>query len=152
MWQSINNGNWKSVESTVRRIAGNEGDLEVWTGGLGVLNLSGRDIYLARDKKNNSKLLIPAPKLLFKLVHNPAKNEALVFVTANDPYLSEKIVPKDYQICEEYTPCRSMFAQFVHRYEGFTYCCLYEDFMRNTMVRDLDIPVDLKNVNPLTLH
>ncbi len=39
-WQGINNGNWKDVEHTVRKLADKTGlDLEVWTGTLGVLEL-----------------------------------------------------------------------------------------------------------------
>lgn len=150
MWQSINNGNWRSVESTVRRIAENQGDLDIWTGGLGVLKLSGKKIFLAKDRKNEKKRLVPVPKLLFKLVYNPEKNQALVFITVNNPYLEEtKTLPAEYKVCEEYRDCKDRFKQFEQRYEGYTYCCEYKDFERDSLV---NLPVDIKNAKPLTLY
>ena len=153
MWQSINNGNWKSVESTVRRLASLGGDLDVWTGGIDTLRLEGRQIHLARDKKNNSKWLVPVPKLLFKLVQNRGKNEALAFVTANNPYLDDgKSLPNDYKICKEYAVCGEKFPNFKKAFEGYTYCCRHEDFFKSNKVRALKLPVDLGNAKPMTLH
>lgn len=145
MWQSINNGNWRSVETTVRRTAGIRGDLDTWTGGLGVLQLDGRDIYLAGNG------LVPAPRLLFKLVRTGDGKEGLVFVTANDPYYADEAkVPR---LCEEvHKECWERFAGFKKSFEGYTYCCRWEDFLRNEEVRRLGIPVETGKLRPLTLH
>ena len=149
MWQSINNGNWKSVEFIVRRVAHAEGDLDVWTGGLGILKLSGKSIYLSKDSKNSSKFIIPVPKLLYKIVYNEKTNEALVFITANNPYIAGEAVPRDYRICKEYQVCSDKFEQFNKKNEGYTYCCLYRDFITHPDVQD--IFVHLKKAKPLKL-
>jgi hypothetical protein len=151
MWQSINNANWKSVESMIRRTAAVEGNLDVWTGGIGILRLADREIFLGRDKNDPKRLLIPAPQLLFKLVHNPLKNTALTFVTVNDPYATDPL-PEVYKICHEHKICNDNFPQFKQFYEGYTYCCLYEDFMNSSTVKNLMLPVNFINVKPLNFR
>lgn len=146
MWSSINNGNWKSVESTVRRTANSIGDLEVWTGGIGTLRLSNKEIFLARDSKNSSRWLMPAPLLLFKLVLNEKRNQCLTFVTNNNPYLVTSV-----KICKEYEQCRKKFPQFVKILEGYTYCCQCQDFLKNEEVRKLRLPVSFRNGSALPL-
>ncbi|OXU27162.1 hypothetical protein TSAR_016206 [Trichomalopsis sarcophagae] len=152
MWQSVNNGNWKSVESTVRRTASVIGDLEVYTGGLGILQLSGKEIYLSHDRHDSSKLLVPVPKLLFKLAYSPTLHQALVFVTVNNPYLTDSdIRSNDLRICrQEHQSCRS--TQFDKTNEGFTYCCLHEDFVSSDAAKLLNLPLTLRNVAPLRLY
>ncbi|XP_016836828.1 uncharacterized protein LOC100123953 [Nasonia vitripennis] len=152
MWQSVNNGNWKSVESMVRRTASVIGDLEVYTGGLGILQLSGKEIYLSHDRHDSLKLLVPVPKLLFKLAYSPTLHQALVFVTVNNPYLTDSdIRSNDLRICrQEHQSCRS--TQFDKTNEGFTYCCLHEDFVSSDAANLLTLPLTLRNVAPLRLY
>ncbi|XP_058795439.1 uncharacterized protein LOC131666619 [Phymastichus coffea] len=149
MWQSINNGNWRVVEATVRRIAGIVGEMEVWTGGLGVLRLSDREIYLATDRRNDNRRLVPAPKLLFKLAYDAKSNEALVFVTVNNPYADDASLAREYKTCGAYRQCDDKFAQFRQRREGYTYCCTYDEFVKSWP--DL-LPLNISNAKPLTLH
>uniref|UniRef100_A0ABD2XA79 Laminin N-terminal domain-containing protein n=1 Tax=Trichogramma kaykai TaxID=54128 RepID=A0ABD2XA79_9HYME len=152
MWQSINNGNWKSVESLVRRHASESGsDLDVWIGGLGVLQLSGRRVYLARDKRDDSKQLVPVPKLLYKLVHDRPRNEALVFVTVNNPYLEGAVVPSEYRLCREHQPCRDRYPHLDKFYEGYTYCCRPDDFLASPELKNVKLPIELKNAKIMTL-
>lgn len=151
MWQTINNGNWKILENLVRRMAGSIGDLDVWTGGLDVLELSGKPIYLAEDK-NTKKSVLPSPKLLFKLVYSNSTGQGLVFVTANNPFLEDEDVD-DYVICKntEYDVCRTKHPKFEDSNKGYTYCCLYKDFMKNPLVSKIGLPEDLRIVEPLTI-
>ena len=148
MWQSINNGNWKIVENAVRRTAGSLGDLEVWTGGLDVLKLSGREIFLAVDQKTNKRVM-PTPNLLFKLVYSKPNHEAIVFITINNPYIKSSELDETNLICKnEFDRCKNN-AKFKDLVKGYTYCCLYEDFIKHPLVSKIGIPNHFKNLKPL---
>ncbi|KAJ8664870.1 hypothetical protein QAD02_006532 [Eretmocerus hayati] len=150
MWQSVNNGNWKSVESIVRRTASRSStDLDVWTGGLGILEYDSKPIYLSQNRKNSSQKLVPVPKLLFKLVMDLTSKRGLVFVTANDPHIVEgQPLPGDYRMCpmKELQVCEeNRFKQLKQSFEGRTYCCSVDDFLAHEAVRRIGIPLDFKD-------
>lgn len=161
MWKSINGGNWGRMEDEVRRLAARkQSNLQVWTGGLGVLQLSNVDIYLAQQKVEtvgptgrreiSYRPAIPAPKLLWKLVICHATNEAIAFLVANNPYVANWAeIQADYMICPEYTPCRASSADFSSIERGVLYCCLYRDFIDSMARHHVDLPVYMDNPGPL---
>lgn len=101
-WQSINNGNWKSLESSLRRfvIAKNR-RLHLYTGTLGVLRLPNEqgdmtEIFLDSTGK------IPVPKFFYKVVIDPLAQKGVVFVSVNNPYVSvDDINSSEYELCND---------------------------------------------------
>jgi len=102
-WQSVNNGNWRALESAVRNLAASRVlTLTTYTGGFDVLKLPnshGKDIpiYLTIDDKNNS--LIPVPKYYWKVVHDPLSKTATAFVAFNNPHMN--VVKAEDIFCED---------------------------------------------------
>ena len=125
------------MEEEVRRQAGLKGDLSVYAGGLGVLELEGRPIYLGRRRREP---VLPVPKLLFKLVHSPKHNQALVYLAANNPYLGDEQLG-EYVVCKEYVRCRQLEPRYHNKDKGFLYCCLYRDFIESPAGKELGLPV-----------
>lgn len=125
VWQSINNGNWKLVGEVIRKLAADTlTDLQVWAGGIDILRLSKKKIYLARDALNRA--IVQVPKVLFKCVYDRKRNRGLVFLTVNDPHVAE--VNADYLICEKDPRCELMYQQFSKTKDGYTYCCSLASF------------------------
>ena len=122
-WQVINNGNWRAVEDAVRERAGRAGGgLEVVTGALGVLELVGRELYLAGDN-------IPVPKWVWKAVRDPSTGHSIVLLTSNNPQLvrytrSQAVCP---DCCEETGWARALQHRLNHS-RGLTVCCEAEQF------------------------
>ncbi|XP_058818552.1 uncharacterized protein LOC131681646 [Topomyia yanbarensis] len=78
MWNTINNGNWRQVEETVRDFASrNNLALDVFTGTSDVLALNSVPITLDANG-------IPVPRWLWKIIKNG--NEAIAFVVSNNPF------------------------------------------------------------------
>ena len=146
MWQSINAypGYWFLVEEKVRRIALETGhNIDIWAGGIGVLELEGKPFYLNPAMKignphNKNKVQkkgvdkIPVPKVLFKIAVDKQTKKALVFLVVNDPKASEKTVtdPKNgYIVCETYNVCRQKLLKNNNKIQhGYLYCCKLSDF------------------------
>ncbi|XP_034935246.1 uncharacterized protein [Chelonus insularis] len=134
MWQSINNGNWKKIEISIRNYASHKKcNLEVWAGTLEVLQLE--DTYGNPQKinlfhQNHEDQTIPVPKILFKVVYDKISRAGIVFLTANNPYL-EKFLENDYIICENV--CEKInYIALDKRYDrGYSYCCSINDFRRS---------------------
>lgn len=134
MWDSVNNGNWKIMEEAVRGLTVTKGDLGIWVGGFGVLQLNGRDIYLALNKAKQPAL--PVPKVIFKMVYSLRHNQMMVFLAANNPYVVDGDLA-EYVVCRPYTKCQEMENRFNNKENGFLYCCLYQDFMASPTVQAL---------------
>ncbi|XP_017772299.1 PREDICTED: uncharacterized protein LOC108559507 [Nicrophorus vespilloides] len=126
-WDSINAGNWESLERDVREYASvNSVDLEVYTGTHGQLSYpddGGRkvDIYLARGRKG---MAIPAPLYFWKVVYDPNTFRGVAFITANDYAELDKFCA---DICYK--------IDWIHWRKddlslGYSFCCDVDDFRR----------------------
>lgn len=135
-YQSINNGNWKSVEYKTRKLATQERTtLEIYTGAYGQLQLLSSDgdevpIYLSDANK------LEVPEYLFKVVYNPIRRTAIVFVTSTNPFSSQK---KFQPLCEDV--CAAANVTFEQRKldAGRTICCAYGDFARIVRFNSLHV-------------
>lgn len=101
-WQSINNGNWKSLESALRRfVISKNRRLNLYTGTLGVLRLpngQGEMTELFLDSTGK----IPVPKFFYKVVIDPLALKGVVFVSVNNPYISvADINSSEYELCND---------------------------------------------------
>lgn len=130
-WQSVNNGNWKDVEYTVRKLARETGrDLQIWTGTLGLLQLPSNgsqvEVYLT---ENQGKKYIPVPAYFWKVVLDPVRVQAVVLVTANNPHLSR--LPRSTAFCKD--RCQDLgWDRHLNNKDkaesGLTFCCSPADF------------------------
>ncbi|XP_021708323.1 uncharacterized protein LOC5577135 isoform X2 [Aedes aegypti] len=88
MWEHINNGNWKYLESNVRTLAQNaKKTLEVYTGVYDTLSLCSLWDHCPEFTLSNGR--IPVPKWLWKVVKSPDLNAAIALVVSNNPFVGE---------------------------------------------------------------
>ncbi|CAO1421375.1 unnamed protein product [Diamesa serratosioi] len=119
-WQSINNGNWKSIEGAVRRKAGQlKSDCLIFTGAHEILVLNNIPITLHDNA-------IEVPLWSWKIIKVPSKNSGIAFVTLNNPFQTFKPTPLCKDICKETKWDTSNFKDFK---KGFTICCKISDLM-----------------------
>ena len=90
-WQSFNNGNWKAVETAVRKIAARKRiSLKVYTGTEGQLRVGKALAKVSLGAKvagfeTETNDLIPVPLHFWKLIYNPDDNSAIIFIGLNYP-------------------------------------------------------------------
>lgn len=123
-FQSINGGNWNRVEYIARQLANQEQtNLDIYTGTHGQLALPSSSgdlvpLYLSETDQ------IEVPEYLWKIVHNPRTNAAIVFITMNNPFARRSDIR---ELCTDVCQQSGItFTQNARR--GFTYCCTYEEF------------------------
>ncbi|XP_046658416.1 uncharacterized protein LOC124352786 [Homalodisca vitripennis] len=124
-WQSINGGNWLKLETLVRNFASSvKQDFIVTTGTYGILELD--DVYGYPQKIYLEPLQesIPVPLLLWKIVADPKKSSCIVFVTHNNPFLTEKPSTVCNNICHDH----GWPTDLDDVSKGYTYCCSYPEF------------------------
>jgi DNA/RNA endonuclease G (NUC1) len=129
-WQSINNGNWKHIESAVRTKAGQlKSDCYVYTGGHDDLKLNNKKISLEPDG-------LQVPKWSWKIVKNSASNSGIAFATLNNPFATSA-----NNLCRDI--CNESGWDWKDRKnysKGYTICCKVDDLM--TAIRG--IPEDAR--------
>lgn len=121
-FQSINNGNWKHIESAVRTKAAQlQRDLKIFTGAFDVLKLKNKKITLDSDG-------LEVPKWSWKVVKDENSNSAIAFITLNNPFASS-ITNICSDLCDDFGwdwKDRKVFMK------GYTICCATED-LRNVI-------------------
>ncbi|KAH8281133.1 hypothetical protein KR054_012106 [Drosophila jambulina] len=128
-YAAVNNGNWKAVESWVRRLFDrkNYDVLKVCTGALEVQQLQNQQtnkmtpLYLLDNK-------IPVPKWTYKIVSH-LSGAKYVVLTYNDIYATREPDPRP--ICR----IKGCDADLKKGGIGFTFCCWPDDFIRNNLVQ-----------------
>lgn len=126
-WQVINLSNWKRVEIATREKAKQlERDLLIFTGVYDVLRLPDdqnggpHPIYL---KDNRLKV----PKWHWKIIKDEMYDEAIAFVTFNNPFRAPD--PSEF-LCKDISKdTRWHVKEFLDHEKGFTYCCTVESLM-----------------------
>jgi len=101
-WQSFNAGNWLDIENGVRYLAEKIGDLLVWTGTHGILQLADPtgalvDIYL--DDEDNEK--VPVPKFFWKVIVDSESKRGIAMLGSNNPHAAQ--APPCSNITQEVT-------------------------------------------------
>ncbi|KAJ8957304.1 hypothetical protein NQ317_011233 [Molorchus minor] len=99
--QAVNGGNWKSVESVVKKSA---------------------------QSYNSSFTILPVPKYIWKIVYHKNTKRGVVFIILNNPFIKsvseiDLLCPN---ICDEYGWSRNNNWSNVKR--GFVHCCDLTDF------------------------
>lgn len=125
-FQTVNGANWNRVENLARQLAQQEQtNLDIYTGTYGQLALPSSDgdlvpLYLSESNQ------IEVPEYLWKVVYNPHRSAAIVFITMNNPFAARRsdIRALCPDVCEQ---SGISFSQQTAR-RGFTYCCSYDAF------------------------
>lgn len=125
-WQAFNNGNWKYLEYATRDLAESHGDLTIYSGGWGVLQLNDInnnivEIYLGLSEDQK---VVPAPAVTWKVIHDEARQQAVAVVGVNNPHLTTAPTRLCDDLCDRLTWINFDISDLVH---GFTYCCTVDD-------------------------
>lgn len=137
-FQVVNAGNWLRVEALARDVAAAyQDDIESYNSYMGVLslpNVNGESVDICLDEVGTIK----APRFYFKILLHRASDSAIVFVSANNPYINEG---KEVEICTNVCKESGLeHAHFPDVTKGYTFCCELKEFKR--LVKTL--PTDLK--------
>ncbi|XP_052872146.1 uncharacterized protein LOC128277689 isoform X2 [Anopheles cruzii] len=118
-WQVINAGNWLRVENMVRKAAVRLNDtVHVYTGVHDVLQLPDINGSLV-NMTLSEDALVEIPKWLWKVVVHVPSNSAIVFITMNNPFVSNS-----EHLCENICSSHGWHHQeFLDSRKGFTICC-----------------------------
>jgi len=137
-WGTLNNGNWRSVESTINQKMDGEQEgnrIIIVTGSHEVCKLASdrnrfRYFYLANGK-------IPVPKYIWKLYFNLNTQDGIVYISLNNPY---EVISKSVYLCENI--CVNEFQDYDlggsssssssptrDRNSGYIYCCTFQNFI-----------------------
>lgn len=118
-FQSINNGNWKQIESFARTKAANSNkDLLVFTGVYEVLRLNNKKISLSNKG-------LEVPKWTWKILKDEESNSGIAFVTLNNPFAK-----RINNLCNDV--CTESGWDWKDRkviMKGYTICCNISDLM-----------------------
>lgn len=128
-WQAVNNGNWKSLEFAVRKLAEKrQATFQVYSGTHGILELPDGHNHPVKMFLGQSygKEVVPVPALLWKVIHNAAANTAVAFVVVND--VSEKGSSESSSLSGR--PCPDVCSRLAwvdwdvtETAKGLTFCC-----------------------------
>jgi len=132
-WQSINNGNWKQLEYSVREKAERDGrTLHIRTGALGVMQLrldtGPKDLWLS-SKQN--KTLISVPKYLFKTITDMELQQTIAVFSVNNPLLAR--VTRSTILCKDICDQTGWGDQLLQRDQvdkGVLFCCAPDELVR----------------------
>ncbi|EDS26313.1 deoxyribonuclease I [Culex quinquefasciatus] len=143
-WQTVNNGNWKRVESAVQhKAATSKDDLLIFTGGHEILTLpNDSGVQVPITLENNG---IQVPKWTWKVVKSAKKNAGIAFVTSNNPFRTA--ISAGDVLCPDI--CGSAGwgkVEFADLSKGYTYCCTVDALMKKVP----GIPVEAKVTSVLT--
>jgi hypothetical protein len=132
-FQSFNNGNWKQVEISSRKLAADRNIvLRIFTGTHDILQYENttnimNDIHL--DSKNKQ---IPAPKIFYKILLDPASRQGVVLIGVNNPHISiSQIQSQDYIVCKDVSSKITYINwKTTDLYSGYSYACEVDDFFQ----------------------
>lgn len=136
VWKAVESGNWKRVSEVARQMASQSAfeNVDIWTGAY-------LQLYLPNEKNKTTYVSLPQgikpSQFLFKVVYNQVANSGMVFVTVNNPYLTQ--ADERNVICKENSICKTFYPEFANFAAGYTYCCNLVDF--KVQAEKLGLPV-----------
>lgn len=128
VWNSVNKGNWDLVNNIVRNFAEEiVADVEVYTYPYGDFQVENEIPYLC-NRSDHYSLKIRIPLLLIKIVYSSTNPTlGMVFLTANDPYMTEERMTEimdlrnGKKLCRKRRDCHVEYPQFLDAKKGLTY-------------------------------
>lgn len=139
-WQSFNDGNWNSLEMSVRRFAAKRRlDLDVYTGVHGQMTMldvhsKQQPVHLHADSA-----VVSAPKFYWKVIYDPLSRRGTAFVGLNDPFINS--VTNDVYLCTDVSERIKWLDWRPHNITaGISYACNVADLRKAVpAVPELDI-------------
>lgn len=151
-WQAFNEGNWKDIEEGLRNASSDYNwNLEIYTGTYGVLEINNAEVYL-----DNTAHRIPVPKVFYKIVIEPEKKAAIVFITVNDPRFTN--TNDIMAICVDIT--NDVHLNYMkntwpqnrrNRRLGYSYVCELNDFFHQNPEIKMSLPDKLQQISIRTV-
>ncbi|CAK1550200.1 unnamed protein product [Leptosia nina] len=133
-WMRGNAGDWAALEEAVRRRVYNlNSTVTLYTGTYGVATLADqtnvqREIYLGLDENNNR--VVPVPLYFFKLVYDPTRKTAVVFISINSTYYNQTMLD-ELSFCDDVCDDNPKYKWLRWRNDGtHSFCCNYQDFAK----------------------
>lgn len=124
--QSINNGNWKTLEAVIRRTVGQYNKtITIFTGTYDILQLPNSKNRLQRIYLQGSKGL-PVPKYIWKIVYDVEAHKGIAIIVYNNPFWKRGKIEFCKNICKEsgwYKP------SWRKSNSGYLFCCKVSDFI-----------------------
>ncbi|XP_049704173.2 uncharacterized protein LOC110382084 [Helicoverpa armigera] len=133
-WQRGNAGDWAALEESLRRrVNALNTTVIVYTGTHGIMTLPNRsghmkEVYLHIDENNNPD--VPVPMYYYKLVYDPIRKLAAVFITINSSFYSDKVL-NSLVFCQDICEHNREFSWLKWRANDgtFSFCCDYKSFV-----------------------
>lgn len=134
-WQAVNNGNWKTVEESIRYYADTYNiSFQVKTGTYRFLYLENHLISLAQIGKNDVLFVPMWIYKIFPVAFPDGTSSEVAIFTLNNPYATELPQPTPCQDqCETYEdiillgPARTRFSH------GYTICCQVNNALKDIL-------------------
>jgi len=137
-WKTFNNGNWNSLENSVRRFAASRRlDIEVYTGVHGQMTMKDNNgiqqpVYLYAK-------VIPVPKFYWKVIYDPLSKQGTAFVGLNDPFIES--ITDDVYLCTDISEKIEWLKwKPFDIVSGISYACSVADLKKEVPILDsLDV-------------
>ncbi|XP_017841195.2 uncharacterized protein LOC108598940 [Drosophila busckii] len=150
-WQSLNGGNWATLETKTRLFVQSEKlTVNVYTGAYGVMPLTDEaqtSFYLLTD--DNNKAVLPVPRLFYRvLIDTKQPNRGLAILGVNNPHATLQQILDSYVICEPLQPELIPWLRPLQETDlkkGYLYACRVSDLAKVVT----DLPAQLREVHEL---
>ncbi|XP_044253178.1 uncharacterized protein LOC123004128 [Tribolium madens] len=148
LWNTIKNGNWKSVVSSVQKLITQEidlgnvtilsGTLDIATLGIHTGDHAGQHIEVFLDGKSR----MPVPAWFWKLMIAPSSQFAILFFVYNNPYVPRDQPDYDFKrVCKEDVLGNLNWVEGINNTDpkaGITFACLVgRDYLLDETMREI---------------
>ena len=144
MWDSINNGNWKTIENRCRSLEDVNLNLIVYTGVMDTFKLqNGKSVNLTNDN------YYPVPKYLWKMVISRERNEGIAFMLLHNPVASDNELTEFKQLfgtdeipCDRYRWATQLEMKNIR--SGYFVCCKVQSLIARELVSGIEyVPTNI---------
>ncbi|XP_065334387.1 uncharacterized protein LOC135935763 [Cloeon dipterum] len=132
-WQTLNGGNWNTLEDNIRAFVVRYGrDIVVYVGTHGIATLPDangqqKNLYLHFDPTGATTPKIKVPEVFWKVLYDSSSKRAIVFVGYNNPYKTSYT-----KLCTDVCNQVAWLTwQPTNQKLGFAYCCGLNDIRKN---------------------
>lgn len=141
-WKSFNEGNWNSLEISVRQFVKNRHlDLDVYTGTDDIMSIEDargnhQPIYLKDPQRPNARIYVP--RFYWKIIYDPLTKRGTAFVGVNDPFIKQ--ITKDLCLCNDITDKITWLKWSPHDIQaGLSYACSIDNLRESLWLPPLDV-------------
>jgi DNA/RNA endonuclease G (NUC1) len=130
-WQTLNSGNWNTLEENVRKfVSRHDRNMVVYTGGSfksTLPNIKNVQTNLTLTTKGQ----MPVPRMFWKILYDPTTQAGIAFIGLNNPYQTAAEATADVR-CKDISSTVSWLTwQRTKLVRGYSYTCEVNDFRAN---------------------